>query len=303
MPSKQAQRTRHHSNLRPKHKHTKDYLKPYWPYVPVILLMGFAVWLAQPLYARRSHQSVLAYATSMNSQQLLNSTNTSRQADKLETLKLNEQLAKAAQDKANDMVAKDYWAHATPDGTQPWAFVTTAGYQYQKAGENLAYGFLTSDETIQGWLGSPSHRANMLDPDFNEVGFGFANSRNFDKNGPATVVVAMYGRSMLVPMMSRESMQTGTGFNTVNTTNRLGTTQSLNRAELWFGRAFPWISMAIAVCVGSLLTLLAVKYGRFIRKKIAQGEAFIAHHPLLDLSLVLVIAVGILLTRQLGTVL
>src|SRR6185436_5689145 len=67
------------------------------------------------------------------------------------------------------------------------------GYNYSSAGENLAYGYPTSAEAVTGWMNSPGHRANMLNGTFSEVGFGFANSANFNGSGEETVVVAEYG--------------------------------------------------------------------------------------------------------------
>src|SRR5690606_1752560 len=81
---------------------------------------------------------------------------------------------------------------------EPWVFINNAGYNYLRAGENLAYGFATSGDTISGWMNSPTHRNNMLDTAFVEVGFGFANSENFNDSGPETVVVAMYAKPQVL---------------------------------------------------------------------------------------------------------
>src|SRR5690606_34410957 len=120
-------------------------------------------------------------------------TNTQRTANGLTGLTLNGQLNAAAQAKADDMAARDYWSHNTPEGDAPWVFIVNAGYQYQTAGENLAYGFLNSTATVKGWMDSPGHRANILNGSYKEVGFGIANSANYQGTGPETIVVAMYG--------------------------------------------------------------------------------------------------------------
>lgn len=143
-------------------------------------------------------RGVLAYATSMSNSELLSATNSQRGQNGSGTLTINQQLTSAAQAKANDMIARNYWSHNTPDGQEPWVFMNNAGYAYQKAGENLAYGFTTSDDTVTGWMNSPSHRSNLLDGEFSEVGFGFANGSNFNNGGPETVVVAMYGKPQVL---------------------------------------------------------------------------------------------------------
>ncbi len=53
---------------------------------------------------------------------LLISTNTERSSNGLPALSINDKLNQAAQAKANDMVARDYWSHNTPDGQEPWVF-------------------------------------------------------------------------------------------------------------------------------------------------------------------------------------
>jgi hypothetical protein len=104
-------------------------------------------------------------------QDLLNLTNEERQKEGLPLLVMNTQLTQAAQLKAKDMFAKDYWAHNSPNGTMPWDFIKQAGYDYQYAGENLARGFTTSNDVVTAWMNSPEHRENMLSPNYHDVGF------------------------------------------------------------------------------------------------------------------------------------
>ena len=141
--------------------------------------------------------NVLAYATDMSLGGLLAATNNARAANGQAALALNSQLNSSAQSKAQDMATKNYWAHVSPDGTEPWYFFTQAGYNYTKAGENLAYGFMTSQATVDGWMNSPSHRANMLD-NYYDVGCGVVNTPNYQSSGQQTIVVAHYGVRAMV---------------------------------------------------------------------------------------------------------
>ena len=136
-------------------------------------------------------QAVLAYAVSMSRSELFAEANASRTVNGLAPFSLNGALNNSAQAKAQHMADNNYWAHVAPDGTQPWYFFTAAGYNYSKAGENLAYGFSNSYTTNQGWMNSPSHRANILG-DYVEVGFGIVNAPSF-QGGENTIVVAHYG--------------------------------------------------------------------------------------------------------------
>ena len=164
-----------------KEKHTKKFIKAYAPYLPLVLIVGFGLFisLAGPF---KKPSGVLSYATNTTDFGLLDATNKQRVENGLKPLKYNVTLDKAAQDKAADMAGKNYWAHNTPDGKEPWIFFDNAGYKYYKAAENLAYGFADSNTTVIGWMNSPSHRANVLDPDLVEVGFGIINVQNYQNN-------------------------------------------------------------------------------------------------------------------------
>lgn len=166
-----------------------------------VLLLAFfivradagATW--RPLQSRNN---VLAYATEMSRDGLLAGTNNARSANGLSPLLLDGQLNNSAQAKAQDMANKNYWAHVSPDGTQPWYFFDQAGYSYVRAGENLAYGFMTSQGVIDGWMNSATHRANMLG-NYNDVGFGIVNAPDYQSSGQQTIVVAHYGAKATPP--------------------------------------------------------------------------------------------------------
>ena len=175
-------------------KRSKNFAQTYFPYLPMTIILFLSIVLS----GYKPHRGVLAYATEMSQSTLLSATNNQRNANGRKPLTLNSKLSQAAQAKANDMVARNYWSHNTPDGQEPWVFFANAGYQYIKAGENLAYGFLTSSEAVTGWMNSPSHRENLLDADFTEVGFGFANGNDYNNAGQETVVVAEYGQPMVL---------------------------------------------------------------------------------------------------------
>lgn len=189
----------HHKKTSGKHhRHSKTYHKPYWPYLPIvgIVIAGLILGNSSFFSARKA---VLGYATDMSIQGLLDGTNSQRINNGLAALALNGVLDNAAQAKANDMAARDYWSHNTPEGQTPWTFMTAAGYSYQLAGENLAYGFTNSSDTISGWMNSPGHRANILNGGYTEVGFGIVNIANYQGTGPETLVVAFYAAPTNAP--------------------------------------------------------------------------------------------------------
>ncbi len=118
-------------------------------------------------------------------------TNKSREDVALGDLIRNEVLDRAAQLKAENMAQNSYFAHYAPDGTSPWHWFDMAGYNYIHAGENLAVHFTDSDEVVDAWMNSPSHRDNILNGNYTEIGVGTAKG---EYQGYETVfVVQLFG--------------------------------------------------------------------------------------------------------------
>lgn len=112
-----------------------------------------------------------------------------------QSLDLNPQLNASAKAKCEDMVTRNYWAHDTPDGQEPFVFIDAQGYTYSKAGENLAYGFINAQEVVTGWQISPAHNENLLDPVYDDVGYYTCYSENFDGKENQLVTVQHLGRN------------------------------------------------------------------------------------------------------------
>lgn len=115
-----------------------------------------------------------AFSSAITQENIINLTNQSRVEYGLQNLKQNNLLQKAAQAKAEDMLAKSYFAHNSPDGRTPWNFIVAAGYNYIMAGENLAVNYTEAENVESAWMNSPGHKANILNKDFEEIGIGIA---------------------------------------------------------------------------------------------------------------------------------
>lgn len=129
-----------------------------------------------------------AKATSAGVIDLVNST---RQSSGLNTLNTNDKLTAAALAKANDMFSKGYFAHVSPDGKQPWDFINATGYNYVYAGENLAIGYNDNQEVMTAWLNSPTHRENILNPNYREI--GIATQSGTYEGSQTTIIVQEFG--------------------------------------------------------------------------------------------------------------
>lgn len=127
-----------------------------------------------------------------NPEGILNFTNKYRTEKGLDPLTMDESLVKSACMKAEDMVAKNYWSHDAPDGTKPWYFFREVGYNYQRAGENLAYGQKHSMSVVDGWIKSPEHEKNLVG-DYTEMGVCTVYASSFHYRAVATnITVAHY---------------------------------------------------------------------------------------------------------------
>jgi len=83
-------------------------------------------------------------------------------------------LAGVAQGHASDMALHNYFEHVDPAGQSPADRVRAAGYAEKLVGENIAYGAATLDEVMRGWLQSPGHCENIMDPRFAQMGLALA---------------------------------------------------------------------------------------------------------------------------------
>ena len=89
-------------------------------------------------------------------------------------LTLSSTLATVAFGHAADMAEHDYFEHQDLTGRSPADRVRAGGYEDKLVGENIAYGPKSVDEVVQGWLDSPDHCENIMDPRFSEMGVAYA---------------------------------------------------------------------------------------------------------------------------------
>lgn len=135
---------------------------------------------------------VLGYASNITISDLLKYTNAERKKNNLSELNYDPDLSKAAEAKANNMFKYNYWAHVSPTGVEPWYFFNEVNYDYSFAGENLAKNFNDSKSVVEAWMNSPSHRENMLNSNYTDIGFAVVNG---DLQGyKTTLVVQFFGR-------------------------------------------------------------------------------------------------------------
>src|SRR3989344_958053 len=175
---------------------------------PQFLILAILLFFASGIlmsFVRTNFPSVLGITSNVSTNELLVLTNQKRLEVGLSPLTMNSQLEVAAQNKANDMLAKNYWSHIAPDGTTPWYFIKNSGYSYIYAGENLARGYNSANDVLNAWLASPTHRDNILSNKYQNIGFAVVTG---NLTGEETVlVVEMFG-STGAPAINKVALQT-----------------------------------------------------------------------------------------------
>ena len=93
-------------------------------------------------------------------------------------LAYNPLLEQAAQGHASDMAGKTYFSHTSQDGRTFAQRITATGYTWRTVAENIAAGQATPESVVSGWLQSPGHCANIMNPALRELGVGYAYNGN-----------------------------------------------------------------------------------------------------------------------------
>jgi uncharacterized protein YkwD len=88
-------------------------------------------------------------------------------------LTLNDTLSRAALAHAADMAQYSHFSHDGRDGSSPADRTSRAGYNWKAVGENIAAGQATPESVVDGWLKSPHHCANIMAPQFREMGIAY----------------------------------------------------------------------------------------------------------------------------------
>jgi len=136
-----------------------------------------------------------ALAASMSPDGIIALVNSSRKEAGLNPVVENSLLNEAAAAKAKDMLKNDYFAHTSPEGRSPWYWFKKAGYSYKYAGENLAINYTSAKEQHTAWMKSTTHRANILNAKYQEIGIAVVEGKIEGES--ALVTVELFGTKMI----------------------------------------------------------------------------------------------------------
>lgn len=152
--------------------HPQNNHQPHALRLPALRIYSVALILAKIattglLFLAYPSQGTFSTLTAGRMVQLVND---SRAGSGVPALVTNAALAGAATAKANDLIAKQYFAHTNPDGKQFFQWIRDAGYTYSLAGENLAKDFSSAEAAHNALMASELHRKNILNEKFRDVG-------------------------------------------------------------------------------------------------------------------------------------
>jgi len=211
--------------------HLKNHLHPlggrliFWNFV---LLMLVKVIIPHSAF---QSASLLGLMPAFDSREIIAATNEARLSNNLPALKPNPKLDLAASDKLNDMAVQEYFAHISPTGISPWYWINNSQYQYSVAGENLAIGFFSAQDTVKAWLNSSSHRANILNSQYQEIGVAVKGVEISGREG--ILVVQMFGSPAIALVQMGKPAKTSipTSESSPQTTPRLALNQPQTKGE------------------------------------------------------------------------
>lgn len=106
-------------------------------------------------------------------------TNEQRRKNGLPNLQPDTALSNVAQEKSNDMQAKNYFSHTSPTYGSPFDMMRDFGVSYNTAGENIAMGQRSAEEVVNAWMNSEGHRKNILSPNYTHIGVGHTTQGNY----------------------------------------------------------------------------------------------------------------------------
>jgi len=147
-------------------------------------------------------------ASVITPQNIVMLTNVTRHDTHIPELLENTTLDQAAQQKADDMVANNYFGHESPSGQTAMDLILASGYPARIAAENLAVRYTEAEDVEAGWLLSPTHRENIVNPEYTDIGVGV--SKGPYKGTPAMFVVQLFGRPLDTSSVSTTTIASST---------------------------------------------------------------------------------------------
>ncbi len=132
------------------------------------------------LLARALHEPFQVEAHNATERKVIQLVNDERTKRGLNPLKELTTVGHVAGIKSMDMLYDGYFAHESPDYGSPFQMMTDFGVGYRGAGENIAAGYRSPEEVMEGWMNSSGHKANILNASYTHIGVGLAKGGSYN---------------------------------------------------------------------------------------------------------------------------
>jgi uncharacterized protein YkwD len=139
---------------------------------PAVTILAVAV-LVVSFSARGENQQAALQAADAWRANMLWQINQIRGRHGIAPLRIDDRLNRAAQRHSDDMARRDFFDHRSPEGARMTDRADRSGYQWRRIIENIAGGYPNAATVIEGWMGSPGHRAGLLDSRVRDAGLGY----------------------------------------------------------------------------------------------------------------------------------
>lgn len=202
-------------------------------------------------------------------------TNKNRSAIGESYLTENPILTKAAQMKAEDMARRGYFSHDDPNGEAPWTWFSRVGYDFLYAGENLAVNFVDSEDVVSAWMNSSTHKKNILNAKFSQIGVGVARGKYQGKD--ALFVVQFFGAPAVAAEKAPQPQQ-GNAQVASSDTSRAGTEKKSEMSYATFVKnllLFPRAALSTIYLILITMIVLAFCLMLFIQFHIQHSQLII----------------------------
>lgn len=148
----------------------------------------------------------IAKMTQKIQDEVYNLVNTERQSNNIAVLSSNDKLNEVARAKAEDMINNNYFAHKTLDGKMIWDLIDRNEYAYLYVGENLAMNFTTSQSAHKALMLSPTHKKNILNSKYSEIGIAVVAGEIDNKK--TNVLVQVFAHAKVVkPVLAQADIE------------------------------------------------------------------------------------------------
>ncbi len=261
----------HYKHLRK--NQSKHYLKPYLPYIPILLLLCLGLITINLLSGRQKITT-----PNFNQNELLALTNYQRHLYNEKALVINPMLSKIAQQKINNN-----------------SFINLNKIKIK---QNYAYGFQNSSNIITAWEAKSNSKNNLLNTNFSQVGYAFKEIKDNTGKSFKPLVVVIYSQNS--NYLSRITFKVNNRINKSAPDSSITNFKDklISRISIYSNGTIPSI---VLIIISTILAIyLILRHLIFLKKLVLNGEKILLNNIWFDILIIIVILVAVYMTGAVG---